>query len=213
MTGVIKSQIDWLPLSEGSVRPTQGRTLAVMQVSGGSQSFNAVNCPSSDDLGHSANVQERRLWSIWGERLGGLRVVAQAAIHQGLALDAFPLGQDPFAASEVDVSGRKVAQALMGSGMIVVFDEVGNLRLQLAGQVGVFEQDAVLERLMPTLDLALRLRMAWRTADVRSCPDCRASQPGRWRRSSARCRRAGVAAASPAPDRAQPHPAPGRAWR
>ncbi|MEQ8599505.1 MAG: arsenical resistance protein ArsH [Devosia sp.] len=43
MTGVMKSQIDWLPLSSGSVRPTQGRTLAVMQVSGGSQSFNAVN--------------------------------------------------------------------------------------------------------------------------------------------------------------------------
>ncbi|GJE74190.1 arsenical resistance protein ArsH [Methylorubrum suomiense] len=43
MTGVMKSQIDWLPLSEGSVRPTQGLTLAVMQVSGGSQSFNAVN--------------------------------------------------------------------------------------------------------------------------------------------------------------------------
>jgi arsenic resistance protein ArsH len=43
LTGVMKSQVDWLPLSEGSVRPTQGRTLAVMQVSGGSQSFNAVN--------------------------------------------------------------------------------------------------------------------------------------------------------------------------
>ncbi len=43
MTGVFKSQIDWLPLEIGSVRPTQGRTLAVMQVSGGSQSFNAVN--------------------------------------------------------------------------------------------------------------------------------------------------------------------------
>jgi arsenic resistance protein ArsH len=43
MTGVIKSQIDWLPLNAGGVRPTQGRTLAVMQVSGGSQSFNAVN--------------------------------------------------------------------------------------------------------------------------------------------------------------------------
>jgi len=43
MTGVFKSQIDWLPLNIGSVRPTQGRTLAVMQVSGGSQSFNAVN--------------------------------------------------------------------------------------------------------------------------------------------------------------------------
>ena len=43
ITGVFKSQIDWLPLEIGSVRPTQGRTLAVMQVSGGSQSFNAVN--------------------------------------------------------------------------------------------------------------------------------------------------------------------------
>ncbi|MFT5643902.1 MAG: arsenic resistance protein ArsH [Janthinobacterium sp.] len=43
VTGVFKSQIDWLPLEIGSVRPTQGRTLAVMQVCGGSQSFNAVN--------------------------------------------------------------------------------------------------------------------------------------------------------------------------
>ncbi|MNU85266.1 FMN-dependent NADPH-azoreductase [compost metagenome] len=43
VTGVLKNQIDWLPLEEGSVRPTQGRTLAVMQVSGGSQSFNVVN--------------------------------------------------------------------------------------------------------------------------------------------------------------------------
>ena len=43
MTGVMKMQIDWLPLSMGGVRPTQGKTLALMQVSGGSQSFNAVN--------------------------------------------------------------------------------------------------------------------------------------------------------------------------
>ncbi|QJP17760.1 arsenical resistance protein ArsH [Starkeya sp. ORNL1] len=43
VTGVFKSQIDWIPLEVGSVRPTQGRTLAVMQVCGGSQSFNAVN--------------------------------------------------------------------------------------------------------------------------------------------------------------------------
>jgi arsenic resistance protein ArsH len=43
ITGIMKSQIDWIPLSIGAVRPTQGRTLAVMQVSGGSQSFNAVN--------------------------------------------------------------------------------------------------------------------------------------------------------------------------
>ncbi|MGL5114235.1 MAG: arsenical resistance protein ArsH [Beijerinckiaceae bacterium] len=43
MTGIMKAQIDWVPLELGGVRPTQGKTLAVMQVCGGSQSFNAVN--------------------------------------------------------------------------------------------------------------------------------------------------------------------------
>jgi len=43
MTGVFKSQIDWLPLESGGMRPTQGRTLAVCQVNAGSQSFNTVN--------------------------------------------------------------------------------------------------------------------------------------------------------------------------
>jgi arsenic resistance protein ArsH len=43
LTGIMKAQIDWIPLSVGAIRPTQGKTLAVMQVSGGSQSFNAVN--------------------------------------------------------------------------------------------------------------------------------------------------------------------------
>ena len=43
MTGVMKAQIDWIPLALGARRPTQGKTLAVMQVSGGSQSFNAVS--------------------------------------------------------------------------------------------------------------------------------------------------------------------------
>ncbi len=43
MTGTMKTQIDWIPLALGAVRPTQGKTLAIMQVSGGSQSFNALN--------------------------------------------------------------------------------------------------------------------------------------------------------------------------
>jgi arsenic resistance protein ArsH len=43
MTAVLKAQIDWIPLAIGAVRPTQGKALALMQVSGGSQSFNAVN--------------------------------------------------------------------------------------------------------------------------------------------------------------------------
>ena len=43
MTGIMKTQLDWIPLSTGAVRPTQGKTLAVMQVCGGSQSFNVIN--------------------------------------------------------------------------------------------------------------------------------------------------------------------------
>ena len=43
MSGAMKTLIDWIPLSSGAVRPTQGKTLAVMQVTGGSQSFNAIN--------------------------------------------------------------------------------------------------------------------------------------------------------------------------
>ncbi len=43
MTGIMKAQIDWIPLTQGAIRPTQGKTLALMQVCGGSQSFNAVN--------------------------------------------------------------------------------------------------------------------------------------------------------------------------
>jgi len=43
MSAILKAQIDWIPLSVGAVRPTQGKTLALMQVCGGSQSFNAVN--------------------------------------------------------------------------------------------------------------------------------------------------------------------------
>jgi len=43
ITAVMKNQIDWIPLEMGAIRPSQGRTLAVMQVCGGSQSFNVVN--------------------------------------------------------------------------------------------------------------------------------------------------------------------------
>lgn len=43
VTAVMKNQIDWIPLEQGAIRPSQGRTLALMQVCGGSQSFNVVN--------------------------------------------------------------------------------------------------------------------------------------------------------------------------
>lgn len=57
ITGVMKTQIDWIPLATGSVRPTQGRTLAVSQVNGGSQSFNTVN--TLRILGRWVSVSQR----------------------------------------------------------------------------------------------------------------------------------------------------------
>src|SRR5215204_5543923 len=67
---------------------------------------------------------------------------------------------------EVDVGRGEVAQALVAALVVVVGDEGLDARLQVAGQVVVLQQDAVLERLVPALDLPLRLRMARRAADV-----------------------------------------------
>ncbi|WP_331001370.1 NAD(P)H-dependent oxidoreductase [Nostoc sp. WHI] len=64
ISGIMKNQIDWIPLTMGAMRPTQGRTLALMQVSGGSQSFNALNTvnypnlPSTVEVGASVIIGE-----------------------------------------------------------------------------------------------------------------------------------------------------------
>ena len=92
--------------------------------------------------------------------------MAQAAIHESLALNPRPYMQDRLAAAEVDVGRGVVAQALVSPSVVVVLDKGDNPRLQFAGQEGVFKQEAVLERLKPALDLALRLGMAGRTADM-----------------------------------------------
>ena len=73
------------------------------------------------------------------DRLGSLRVVAQAAVHEGLTLDPRPLLQDGLAAAEVDVGRGEVAQALVSPSVVIVLDKGGNPRLEFAGQVGVFE--------------------------------------------------------------------------
>ena len=96
--------------------------------------------------------------------------MSQAAVHKGLALDPRPFTQDSLAAAEVDVGRGEVVEALVSPEMIVVLDEGSDPRLQLAGQVGVFEQDAVLEHLVPALDLALGLRMTGRATDMGHAP-------------------------------------------
>ena len=67
---------------------------------------------------------------------------------------------------EVDVGWREVIQALVGAAVVVVLAKGRDPRLEFAGQVVVFEQDAVLERSVPALDLALGLPAARRAAEV-----------------------------------------------
>src|SRR4051812_5588557 len=90
----------------------------------------------------------------------------QAAVGERLSFDPLPFEQDRLPASKVDVGGGEVIQALVSARVIVALHKGPNLRLQIAGQVVVLQQDAVLQRLMPALDLALGLRMPGRTADV-----------------------------------------------
>ena len=138
---------------------------------------------------------------------------AQAAIGDGLSLDAFAVEQDGLAAAEVDIGRGQVAQALMVAVMVVVGDEGLDLGLERAGQVVVLEQDAVLQGLVPALDLALGLRMAGRAADMVDGLARRAIRPVRRRCSWARCRTAGVAGAAPVPGRSPRRRAPAPACR
>lgn len=90
----------------------------------------------------------------------------QAALSDGFAFDPFPFQHDDVATSEVDIGGCEIADALVVSTVVVIIDEAGNLPLEIARQEVVFEQDAVLQRLVPALDLALSLRVKWRSADM-----------------------------------------------
>ena len=105
-----------------------------------------------------------------GLMLCGLAAVVQASGFDGVAFDPFSFQQDGLTTPEVDISRRQIADALVVSEMVVVGDEVTNLLLEITGQVVVLEQDAVLERLVPALDLALRLGMQRRAGDCQeSC--------------------------------------------
>jgi hypothetical protein len=78
-----------------------------------------------------------------------MQLMLQATICDCLALDPFAFEEDGLGASEADVSGGKIVEALVIANMIVVRREGGDLTFEIAGQVIVLEQDAVLERLMP----------------------------------------------------------------
>lgn len=90
----------------------------------------------------------------------------QAAVLNCLSFDGFSPFQDGLPASGIDGGRREVADALVVSAAIVMIDEGADLRLEIDRQDVVLEQDPVLHRLMPALDLALRHRMIGRAAHV-----------------------------------------------
>ena len=82
-----------------------------------------------------------------------------APMFAGLSLDPFALADDGLGPAEVGIGGRYVVQALVIPLVIVVLDERFDLAFEVTGQEVVFQQDAVLEGLVPALDLALGLGM------------------------------------------------------
>src|ERR1700731_3137161 len=98
--------------------------------------------------------------------LCGLPTVQQAAIGDCLSFDPFSFDQNGLAPSEVDVGWRQIADAFVIAQVIVVNNEGLDLGFEIAREVIVFEQDTVLERLMPALDLSLGHRMIRRATDV-----------------------------------------------
>src|SRR3546814_16732781 len=80
-------------------------------------------------------------------------------MFDGLPFDPFALFDDGIGPAEVGVGGRHVVQALVVTSVVIMLDERFDLGLKVAGQEVIFEQDAILEGLMPALDLALSLGM------------------------------------------------------
>src|SRR6516162_6665660 len=121
--------------------------------------------------------------------LGGLAAVYQASVLDGLSFDPFSFQQDGLSAPEVDVGRGEVGDGLVVSQVVVVGDEGADLGLEIAGQIVVLQQDAVHERLVPTLDLALGLGMEGGSVQT-------LSHFGRWCAPVKRSRRYGARAVS-----------------
>ena len=98
--------------------------------------------------------------------LSGDLAVLQAPMFDGPSFDPFALSDDGCGPSEVGVGRGHVVQAFMVALMVVVLDEGLDLDLKVARQEVVFQQNTVLQGLMPALDLALRLRMEGGSTDM-----------------------------------------------
>ena len=101
-----------------------------------------------------------------GLMLSRLLLMEQAAFFYRQFLDFLPPSDDGCGAPIIGIGRRDVADALVVAAVVVIVDEGLVLIFKIAGQVVIFQQDPVLQRLMPALDLALGLRVIRCTADV-----------------------------------------------
>ena len=101
-----------------------------------------------------------------GLMLSRLALMVQAAGLDGQFFDPIPPFDDCGMAAKVGISGRDVADALVVAVVVIVIDESADLAFKVSGQVIVFQQDAVFQGLVPTLDLALCLGMIGGSTDM-----------------------------------------------
>src|SRR5215471_14632567 len=98
--------------------------------------------------------------------LSGLVAMVKTSILNGLSFDPFSFKQDGLASSKVNIGGSEIGDALVVSQIIIMRDEVADPGFEIARKIVVLKQDAVFQRLVPSFNLALGLRMERCTADV-----------------------------------------------
>ena len=98
--------------------------------------------------------------------LSGLLLMVQAAVLDCVFFDTFSPFLDSCIPSEVDIVGRYITDIFVIALVILILDESCDLVFQMPWQVIVFQQDTVLQGLMPTFNLALGLGMVWRATDM-----------------------------------------------
>ena len=98
--------------------------------------------------------------------LSGVLAVLQASMFDGLSLDPFSSLDDGCGSAEVSIGGRYIFQALVVAPLVIVLNERLDLLLEVPGQEVVLQEDAVLQGLVPALNLALCLGMEWSAAHM-----------------------------------------------